>query len=604
MSRAWLLGSVALLAIPFGPAAGHASTASLIVFSADRQPSVSGEIYVVHPNGRAVDLSRSPNQDVAPTVSSDGTKVAFVSDRTPRGAVYEVGIDGRRLVRVSPHTRLGWDSSTALAWQPHGKLLALASDAGVWIVQHGRKLVKVSGRGNSFAAKPWSPDGRVLLVEEEYGNEVAAITPQGRTLWTIVDAEAPTWSSQGLVALKVQDGGSAGFVGVFDERGHARFRIPFASGFPSPSWSPDGSRLAILSGRNLQLRSATGALLERKRVAQTSQIAWAGKHRLLIVHDYRSRWLQPRSADGRYAAVTQRSGKGFRLAVGPAAGGAAKTYANVQGCWEDAVWGPAVDHVQFSGETRSLVYMTACYEPFANLYSVAPDGSGVHEIGAIAPNASQPAISPDGTRMAYTWAQFTGLSCKGCASEIRLANTDGAGSHILTNPTQDCTFDNSPVWSADGQTILFSEGTCSDPAELYTVPAAGGTPHDLGLVGNDPAWGPSRIAYEDGGIWTANPDGSDPVRVAMDGDQPAWSADGRLAYRLNQFGPRVVVGSTQMTLPFASVTSLAWSPDGTRFVVTARKTTTAPLDVFTVRTDGTDPVQLTKDYDGSGASWR
>ncbi len=438
--------------------------------------------------------SRSPNQDVAPTVSSDGTKVAFVSDRTPRGAVYEVGIDGRRLVRVSPHTRLGWDSSTALAWQPHGKLLALASDAGLWIVQHGRKPVKVSGRGDELAAKPWSPDGRVLLVEEEYGNEVAAITPQGRTLWTVVDAEAPTWSSQGLVALKVQDGGSAGFVGVYDERGHALFRIPFASGFPSPSWSPDGSRLAILSGRNLQLRSATGALLERKRVALDSQIAWTGKHRLLVVHDYRSRWLQPRSADGRYAAITQRSGKGFRLAVGPAAGGAARTYANVQGCWEDAVWGPAVDHVQFAGDTRSLVYMTACYEPFTNLHSVAPDGSGVHEIAAIAPYATQPAISADGTQTAYVWNEFTGLSCKGCSDGIRVVGADGAGERTLTNP-ENCTFDDSPSWSPDSRTILYSETGCDGPGELYTVPAAGGAVHDLGVAGTEPAWGPTRIAY-------------------------------------------------------------------------------------------------------------
>jgi Tol biopolymer transport system component len=48
---------------------------------------------------------------------------------------------------------------------------------------------------------------------------------------------------------------------------------------------------------------------------------------------------------------------------------------------------------------------------------------------------------------------------------------------------------------------------------------------------------------------------------------------------------------------------LAWSPDGTRFVVTARKTKAALPDVYTVRTDGTDPVQLTKNYDASGATW-
>jgi dipeptidyl aminopeptidase/acylaminoacyl peptidase len=94
------------------------------------------------------------------------------------------------------------------------------------------------------------------------------------------------------------------------------------------------------------------------------------------------------------------------------------------------------------------------------------------------------------------------------------------------------------------------------------------------------------------------------VQVAAKGNQPAWSADGRLAYRIGRFGTTVVVGSTQTKLPFASVTSLAWSPDGTRFVVTASTKGSVAPDVYTVRTDGTDPIRLTKNYDASGVSWR
>src|ERR1700751_4761342 len=134
-----LVSSAAAIALGAGPS--QAAPPDLIVFSADRLPSVSGEVYLVHANGSRVDLSRSTAQDVSPTVSWDGKTVAFVSDRAPKGAVYEVGIDRRGLVRVSPRTRLGWDSSTALAWQPYGKLLALGSDAGLWIVGHGRKSV-------------------------------------------------------------------------------------------------------------------------------------------------------------------------------------------------------------------------------------------------------------------------------------------------------------------------------------------------------------------------------------------------------------------------------------------------------------------------------
>jgi Tol biopolymer transport system component len=57
-------------------------------------------------------------------------------------------------------------------------------------------------------------------------------------------------------------------------------------------------------------------------------------------------------------------------------------------------------------------------------------------------------------------------------------------------------------------------------------------------------------------------------------------------------------------LPFRRVTSLAWSPDGTRLAVTARTWTTASFDVYTVRADGTGARRLTRDLDASGVSWR
>ena len=50
--------------------------------------------------------------------------------------------------------------------------------------------------------------------------------------------------------------------------------------------------------------------------------------------------------------------------------------------------------------------------------------------------------------------------------------------------------------------------------------------------------------------------------------------------------------------------SLAWSPDGTRFLVAAKPKDAPTFDVFTVRTDGTDARRLTSNMDVSGADWR
>jgi Tol biopolymer transport system component len=316
------------------------------------------------------------------------------------------------------------------------------------------------------------------------------------------------------------------------------------------------------------------------------------------------------SADGKLAIVTTRSASGFALRVVPTRGGSGKTYGTVPGCWEDMAQVAAADSLQFVGRGRSLVYESwgFCDPPFSNLYSIGQDGTGPHRITNTQAQETQPTVSPDGGEIVYVWAQLTGLSCAGCSDGIRIASADGTELRTLTNP-DNCTFDDSPMWSPDGSAILFSETTCDSGGELFTIPAGGGSVHDLGILGSEPAWGPSRIAYvgsdkSDRGLWTANPDGTDPVKVATTGSQPAWSSDGRLAYLLVQGGTTVVVGSTQTKLPFAQVVSLAWSPDGSHFVVTARKTKTATPDVFTVKTDGTDPVRLTTNYDAGGVSWR
>jgi Tol biopolymer transport system component len=52
------------------------------------------------------------------------------------------------------------------------------------------------------------------------------------------------------------------------------------------------------------------------------------------------------------------------------------------------------------------------------------------------------------------------------------------------------------------------------------------------------------------------------------------------------------------------VKSLAWSPDGTRFLVAARPRNAPTFDLYTVKTDGTGVRRLTTNLDVSGGDWR
>lgn len=623
MKRSVALAAAAIAAVA-STASGSATTPQArIVFAADRAPSVSGEIYRLDPNGHRVDLSRSPYEDTDPVVSSDGKRVAFLSNRSGREGVYEVGIDGRGLVRVARSLRGLSPGVTSLAWQPHGHLLAVETipesspEGRVWIVPpHGKPTVVSS----HFGIGLWSPDGGILLVWA--GDGLRAVTPSGQSLWTTAaDQPTGTWSRQGLLAVPVYHGGA-----VYDERGHRLFRFPLPTSNATFSWSPDGRRLAVLwSGTSyeLEVRAPNGRLLLEKAVAG-GDMAWADNSEVIFgypgptpyktvgvdvrtgkVSQASNRWLDPLSPDRKLAIVTPAHKPGFSLGVAAAGGGAAKAYRQVGGCSGDGVWMPAVSSPQFVGSSRSLVYQSwgDCDAPFANLYAVAPGGGAAKRLTHVQAQETLPSVSPNGSEIAYVWADANGLSCKGCSDGIRIASAAGKALRTLTNP-QDCTFDDSPTWSPDGKTILFARSNCGSRHELYTVPAAGGRAQNLRVGGGEPAWGPQKIAYVHYAtrtVWKANPNGTDRVRVGK-GSHPAWSTDGRLAYLTGHNDTTLVVGKTRENLPFVHVTSLAWSRDGTRFVVTARRSNTAAPDVYTVRANGTHPVRLTKNYDASSAT--
>jgi Tol biopolymer transport system component len=608
-------------AIALGASAAQAQTQPRIVFAADRAPTLTGEIFRLDPSGHRVDLSKSPYEDSNPAVSFDGNRVAFISDRSGTPQLYEVGIDGRGLSRVGSALPGLASGGTTLAWQPHGDLLAVATtpvaypQGHVWMIAPHERPRAVS----MFDFALWSPDGRVLLVWN--GDEERALMPSGRPLWNVpADGPGGAWSSRDLLAVTDYGG-----VAVYDEQGHHDFSIAIGAK-PShavSAWSADGSRLAIAAGTKLEVVTSTGRVVFRGH-APRGDMAWAGDSVVVFgfsgcpactatrvdIHTGKtspasSAWLGPRSADGKLAIVTPEQESGFGLGVTTLGTSSTRIYLRLSGCFSDGVWLPAASSEQFAGKSIVYTNWNECDPPFDNLYAA---GAGIRRLTDDQAQETQPALSPDGTQIAYVWASGRDMSCKGCSDGIRIANAAGAPTRTLTNP-QDCTFDDAPSWSPDGTTILYSESYCdgSTPPELFTIPAAGGTPHDLGVSGEDPAWGPSRIAFVASackGLCTMNPDGSDLRLVARDGSLPAWSADGRLAYLVGDLYHRsVVVGtSAPVELPFARITWLGWTPDGTRLLVVASTTRLGASDLWSITTDGTKPVRLTKNF-GVGSDY-
>jgi Tol biopolymer transport system component len=607
--------SVAVIVIASAAVAAAASAAapSRIVFAANRAPLWWGEVYRVGPSGRRIDLSRSPARDYASAISTSGSKVAFVSERGGRTAVYVTGMSGGPIRRVSPflfapEPSTGYEGE--ISWSPDDRRLA------IWLAQTPSKLY-LSGPGRAWrvlsdhsdrmdTGATWSPDGRFLSFVT-YVRGVHVVTPSGKTAWEAT-GERASWGNRRLAVAM-----NSYTVDIFDEAGH---RVDEFAG-QYPAWSSDGKRLATLSkaGR-LQVRPG-----DATTAPKASGFKWLGPrivrldtatgevgydviaNRRVTLPNLAQRFDAVAYVDGSRVVANVPAETADRLEVSPG-----KVLDTAPPCDDYGGFGA----LQFAPGGRTVVYETNCPAPPADIYSVAPDGKGLTRLTRATTDEIEPSMSPDGTKIAYV-STDNAVHCGGCDRTLWLADGNGRNARMVQRaPTADETpYDDAPSFSPDGTRVLFARSG-PNTETLYVADAATGTAQTLGIDGEGPVWGPSRIAYRsEKGLATAAPDGSDVRLVPGTASTTAyaWSPDGQLAL----LGTRraklsIVIGEKTIALPSLAPTvrfaGLAWSPDGSQLVFTAEDADRVS-DLYTVRVDGTHLTRVTHDLGAiSSVSWR
>lgn len=203
-----------------------------------------------------------------------------------------------------------------------------------------------------------------------------------------------------------------------------------------------------------------------------------------------------------------------------------------------------------------------------HIYMMNVDGSGMIRLTVSEVLGSQPAFSPDGRKMVFV--------CRDRLRQICVMNSDGSSVTRLTN-TDPPVENTSPKLSPDGRKVVFSSGR-GGPPQIYTMNIDGSNVTRLtSLPGanNFPAFAPDgRIAFTS-------------VRVAQQssGEPPSFTTK---IYMMNADGSNV-------TLLINRTGFYAWptfSPDGRKIAFTY-SLSFDDSQIYLMNADGSNVTRLT-----------
>jgi Tol biopolymer transport system component len=432
--------------------------------------------------GNPIQVTSSPAWETDPAISPDGTRLAYASNENGQREIYVIGSRGGMPLRLTDH---------------------VADDASpVWF-RDGSAIAFVSNRSGTEA----------IWKVGQMGGDATLLVP---------DAFSPAFSTDGQwIAFTRQD--STGFesiaVAPLENVSNVRLltgrTISATDQGPGPhtdaAWSPNGTEIAFSGWDDLWIVSTKGGIPQRltEGGVRDQEPAWSPDGRTIYFASYR----EGKSALWR---VDRRTRSIDRLSAGT--GQESK---------------PSV-----AADGSRLAYCTHSADADENDIVLLDRASGEEIVLPGENDDLMPALSPDETFLVFS-SNRLGSKYDLWKQRLEQRRPVGTPERITDQPGNA----SRPAISPDGRRIAYYRAD-SDSRSLWCIPAEGGLPVQLGNQANSsisPSWSPDsqRIAFlaispEGPHLWIAEiGEGSfkgsarQICNEKLTSSRPTWSADGR-----------------------------------------------------------------------------